>query len=241
MEAEKLEPVRVEELDGILGQKFPVLDDGFVRPVDYMGGDSSIVQAARVSYGRGTKTIRDDRNLIRYLMRHRHTTPLEMCEIKLHVRVPMDCQDLAREVYDERLEFGVAREQASAIGTYTEAYWKIDLHNLFHFLRLRMDSHAQAEIGAYANVIGNEIVAKWVPFAWEAFEDYRLEAMHLTRMEVCIFGVMNVTDNKNAVIGLSDSFGWMEKQENGSIKVNRERQECEAKLNKLGLKAPWKE
>src|SRR5437773_3972956 len=87
---EKLERVRVEELDQILGVRFPVLDEGFVRVVDYMGSDESIVQAARVSYGKGTKKIHEDRGLIRYLMRHQHTTPFEMCEIKFHVRVPMD-------------------------------------------------------------------------------------------------------------------------------------------------------
>ena len=89
--AERLERVRVPALDALLGEKLPVLDDGFVRVVDYMGSDESIVQAARVSYGRGTKKVHEDRGLIRYLMRHRHTTPFEMCELKLHVRVPMDC------------------------------------------------------------------------------------------------------------------------------------------------------
>ena len=204
-------------LDAMLGVRLPVLDDGFVRVVDYMGGDESIVQAARVSYGAGTKRISEDRGLIRYLMRHRHTTPFEMCEIKLHVRVPMDCwrqwirhrtanineystryslaidsaqgtsqeqwrrqssanrqgsdaaidaavghdlsererqlQTLAREVYEERIAAGVAREQARKdlpVSTYTEAYWKIDLHNLFNFLALRMDAHAQDEIRRYA-------------------------------------------------------------------------------------------
>src|SRR5438105_5437387 len=85
-----LERPRVAALDEILGKPFRVLDDGLVRVVDYMGSDESIVQAARVSYGAGTKKVHEDRGLIRYLMRHRHTTPFEMCEIKLHVRVPMD-------------------------------------------------------------------------------------------------------------------------------------------------------
>src|SRR5688500_12834863 len=89
--AEKLERMKVEALDKILGVPFKVLDDGFVRVVDYMGSDESIVQAARVSYGKGTKKVSEDRGLIRYLLRHRHTTPFEMCEIKFHVRVPMDC------------------------------------------------------------------------------------------------------------------------------------------------------
>src|SRR5947208_15210352 len=89
--ARRLERTKVPDLDNILGLLFKVLDDGFVRVIDYMGGDESIVQAARVSYGKGTKRIHEDRGLIRYLMRHRHTTPFEMCEIKFHVRVPMDC------------------------------------------------------------------------------------------------------------------------------------------------------
>jgi thymidylate synthase (FAD) len=231
--------IHVAALDDVLGKKLSVLDDGFVRLVDYMGDDSSIVQAARVSYGKGTKQVSEDRGLIRYLMRHRHTTPFEMCEIKLHVRVPMDCwrqwirhrtanvneystrysiaidaakatkpdewrsqgfinrqgsegnldrsegdrlskreaelQAASRDVYQERLDAGVAREQARKdlpLSTYTEAYWKIDLHNLLHFLALRMEAHAQYEIREYANTIGHQIVAKWVPFAWEAFLGY---------------------------------------------------------------------
>ncbi|HET7497086.1 MAG TPA: FAD-dependent thymidylate synthase, partial [Candidatus Eisenbacteria bacterium] len=238
------------ELDRVLGTRFRVLDDGFVRVVDYMGSDESIVQAARVSYGEGTKKVHEDRGLIRYLMRHQHTTPFEMCEIKLHVRVPMDCwrqwirhrtanvneystrysvaidsaqttapeewraqssenrqgsdqfldpeqgkalsaeeralQEKAREVYEHRLAEGVAREQARKdlpLSTYTEAYWKVDLHNLLHFLALRMDRHAQAEIRAYSETIGREIVKRWCPIAWEAFEDYRLHSLVLSRIE----------------------------------------------------------
>ena len=212
-------------LDSLQWQKFPVLDDGFVTLVDVMGNDSSIVQAARVSYGEGTRKVSDDRQLIRYLLRHAHTTPFEMAEVKFLVRVPMDCwrqwvrhrtanineystryslaidsmqatgndgwrsqastnrqgsdgflanndghpltqseqelQSLARRVYEERLQAGIAREQARKdlpLSTYTEAYWKIDLHNLLHFLALRMDSHAQLEIRQYAETIGNKIV-----------------------------------------------------------------------------------
>jgi thymidylate synthase (FAD) len=248
---EKLDRPTVPALDDILGHPFKVLDEGFVRVVDYMGSDESIVQAARVSYGKGTKKVSEDRGLIRYLLRHYHTTPFEMCELKLHVGVPMDCwrqwirhrtanvneystryseaidatqttpesewrlqstanrqgsscnldpavgaelsaqeadlHRLSREVYNKRLEAGVAREQARKdlpLSTYTEAYWKIDLHDLFHFLRLRMDSHAQLEIRSYANVIGNEIVSRWCPIAWEAFIDYRLQSLALSRLEV---------------------------------------------------------
>jgi len=225
-----------------------VLDAGHVRLVDVMGDDSAVVQAARVSYGKGTKSVREDRGLIRYLMRHQHTSPFEMAVIKLHVRVPMDTwrqwirhrtasvneystryseaidsmattdpdqwrlqsqrnkqgsagvvekwpegyesEDMipgryltkreeelhlfTRLVYQERLNFGVAREVARKdlpLSNYTEAYWQINLHNLLHFLGLRMDSHAQWEIRQYANAIG-EIVAEWVPLVWEAFNDY---------------------------------------------------------------------
>lgn len=225
-----------------------VLDDGFVRVVDTMGNDASIVQAARISYGAGTKQVHQDRGLIRYLMRHQHTTPFEMCEIKLHVRVPMDIwrqwirhrtasvneystryseaidkahrathwrkqsgtnkqgsdgditpvgalalsqeeerlQNFARQVYEARLVLNVAREQARKdlpLSTYTEAYWKIDLHNLFHFLKLRLHPHAQWEIRQYAEVI-NGIVKAWVPMAHEAFTDYVLRAVTITGPEI---------------------------------------------------------
>ena len=239
-----------EIMNRLMDKSFPVLDQGFVRVVDYMGGDHSIVQAARISYGEGTKRIHEDRGLIRYLMRHRHTTPFEMCEIKFHVRVPMDCwrqwirhrtanvneystryseaidaaqstnntewrtqalnnrqgsdliidqrlgqqlstretelHRLSQEIYRERLTAGVAREQARKdlpLSTYTEAYWKIDLHNLFHFLSLRMDDHAQKEIREYATVIGDGIVSKWCPIAWAAFSDYRLKARIFSGIE----------------------------------------------------------
>ncbi len=228
--------------------KFPVLDDGFVCLVDAMGDDQAIVQAARVSYAAGTRTVSDDRTLIRYLLRHNHTTPFEMAEIKFLVRVPMDCwrqwirhrtasinetstrysiaidasqatppdmwrrqaaknrqgsegmfdistgrqlsaeecrlQQHAREVYRKRLDLGVAREQARKdlpLSTYTEAYWKIDLHNLLHFLNLRMDVQAQWEIRQYAETIGREIVRPMFPLVWEAFEDYLLSAVTLSR------------------------------------------------------------
>jgi thymidylate synthase (FAD) len=292
--AERLTRPRVEALDAVLGVAFPVLDDGFVRVVDYMGDDGSIVQAARVSYGAGTKRVHEDRGLIRYLLRHAHTTPFEMCEIKLHVRVPMDAwrqwirhrmanvneystrysvaidaaqrtppdkwrlqsadnrqgsagfmppaqgaalsaseaalQDQARRLYDERLAAGVAREQARKdlpLATYTEAYWKADLHNLLHFLQLRMDDHAQEEIRVYASVIGEQIVAKWVPLVWEAFTDYRREAMYLSKLEIAIVSAM--------AEGRSDRAGEVFQ----SIASKRERREIEQKLLKLGFTIPW--
>jgi thymidylate synthase (FAD) len=305
------QPERVQrpssaDLDAILGQTFKVLDDGFIRVVDYMGSDESIVQAARVSYGKGTKSVSQDRGLIRYLLRNRHTTPFEMCEIKFHVRVPMDCwrqwirhrtanvneystrysiaieeaqgteaerwrlqstdskqgslgylepaiggalssrerdfQKLARDIYDERLEKGVAREQARKdlpLSTYTEAYWKIDLHNLFHFLSLRMDPHAQEEIRDYATVMGEQIVAKWVPLAWEAFCDYRMGSMFLTRIDRAIVAAIGRGQTDEA-LAVAREAGWLNRGEHG-LKRNRERAECESKLNALDLRIPWSE
>ena len=292
-EAERLTRPRVEALDSVLGVAFPVLDDGFIRVVDYMGDDGSVVQAARVSYGAGTKRVHEDRGLIRYLLRHAHTTPFEMCEVKFHVRVPMDAwrqwirhrmanvneystrysvaidaaqrtspdkwrlqsadnrqgsvgflpaaqgealseaegqlQDLARSTYDARLAAGVAREQARKdlpLSTYTEAYWKVDLHNLLHFLRLRMDDHAQEEIRAYAIVMGEQIVAKWLPLVWEAFTDYRQRSMHLTRIEIDVVSALASGSAERAKT-VAEPLG------------NRERRELEDKLTQLGFTIPW--
>jgi len=304
-EAQRVTRPSVEAIDGILGVPFDVLDDGFVRVVDYMGTDESIVQAARVSYGKGTKKIHEDRGLIRYLLRNRHTTPFEMCEIKLHVRVPMDCwrqwirhrtanvneystrysvavdatqttpaggwriqskgnrqgstgfldeekgeklsrqelefQDLARKIYDARIDIGVAREQARKdlpLSTYTEAYWKMDLHNLLHFLSLRMDDHAQWEIREYARTIGEEIVAKWCPIVWEAFVDYRLNAMSLTGLEIEIIDTIGRGDADGAS-RLAAKNGWLVEGKKG-LKPNRERIEFELKLDRLNLTVPWR-
>ncbi|RBP94863.1 thymidylate synthase (FAD) [Rhodobacter sp. 140A] len=231
----------------------PVLDHGLVRVIDYMGDDAAICQAARVSYGRGTKAVSDDRGLIRYLMRHWHSTPFEMCEVKFHVKLPvfvarqwirhrtanvneysarysiLDREfyipapenlaaqstvnnqgrgqvlegaeaarvlDLLREDamrsydhYEDMLtpdaeagKLGLARELARMnlpANIYTQWYWKIDLHNLFHFLRLRADTHAQYEIRVYAETMC-AIVKDWVPAAYEAFEDYRLGGQTLS-------------------------------------------------------------
>ena len=239
-----------EGLEAHLYVAHPVLDHGFVRVIDYMGDDAAIVQAARVSYGAGTRTARDDAGLIRYLMRHWHSTPFEMCEIKLHVKLPVFVarqwirhrtaivneysarysildrefyipdpahlaaqsttagqgrgeplgpeeaarvlailrEDAARayDHYEAMLsqdgQQGLARELARMnlpANVYTQWYWKVDLHNLFHFLQLRADPHAQYEIRAYAEAIG-AIVADWVPHAWAAFEDYRLNAVQFS-------------------------------------------------------------
>jgi thymidylate synthase (FAD) len=303
--AERLERPRVDALDAILGQPFKVLDDGFVRVVDYMGSDESIVQAARVSYGKGTKKVSEDRGLIRYLMRHRHTTPFEMAEIKLHLRIPMDAwrqyirhrtasvnemstrysvaidaaqttaanawrlqspvnrqgsagfadeamgstlsrqeaelQAKARQVYEERLALGIAREQARKdlpLSTYTEAYWKIDLHNLLHFLSLRMDEHSQLEIRQYARTIGEQIVSKWCPITWEAFLDYRMHAMGFSGIEIEIVRLTGAGDASGAR-AVAERHGWLEPGKSG-FKRNREREELEAKLARLNLPIPWR-
>jgi thymidylate synthase (FAD) len=284
-------------LDLTLGRPYPVLSGGFVRAIDYMGTDASIVEAARVSYGQGTRTVHEDRGLIRYLMRHHHTTPFEMCEIKLHVRVPMDTwrqwirhrtanvneystrysiaidealttepdnwrfqtaknkqgslgflpkdtgeilsreekdlQNMARSVYDKRLSLGVAREQARKdlpLSTFTEAYWKIDLWNLFHFLELRMREDAQEEIREYASTIGRQLVAQWVPLSWEAFVDYRLESVHLSALEVSLLKGLLAKD-ENTLSDLLLSLKWLEKDnQTGKLIRNRERDEFLDKL-----------
>jgi thymidylate synthase (FAD) len=301
---EQLERTNIPELDKILGVPFKVLDDGFVRVIDYMGSDSAIVQAARVSYGKGTKQIREDEGLIRYLLRHHHTSPLEMCDLKLHIRVPMDCwrqwirhrtasvneystrysiaidaaqktdsnawrlqatsnrqgsegflelekgkpfsekemelHEHARKLYNERIEAGIAREQARKdlpLSTYTEAYWKIDLHNLLHFLALRMEKHAQLEIREYATVIGSEIVSKWCPLVWEAFKDYQLGSLDLSKQETEIIACLQAGD-KEAAIGVAIKYGLLPPA-GEKIKFNLERWEIEQKFKRLGISPPW--
>ncbi|MFA6407684.1 MAG: FAD-dependent thymidylate synthase [Candidatus Paceibacterota bacterium] len=258
---------RSEGAESVLGKLFPCLDDGFVRLVDYMGNDAAIVQAARISYGKGTKKISEDIGLIRYLMNHRHTTPFEMCEFKFHVRVPMDAwrqwirhrtasvneystryslaidatqktspdkwrlqakdnkqgssgffdleqgtilsaqenqfQELGRKIYEERVNKGMAREQARKdlpLSTYTEAYWKTDLHNLLHFLGLRLDSHAQYEIRVYAQIL-EEIVKISMPATYQAFKDYQLDALRLSGPEIKFIGkYLQFSSNKKIFI-----------------------------------------
>lgn len=328
-------------IENLRWKKFEVLDDGFVCLVDWMGSDDSVVQAARVSYGKDMrvsemilgsdgktpvdditkesrrKVAEQDRNLIRYLWRHQHTTPFEMCEVKLLVRVPMDCwrqwirhrmasvneystryteaidscqkvprdawrlqsssnkqgstgflrewpnpvpdliqhnmicnepddyedpghwlderedelHKLARDVYQERLLLGVAKEQARKdlpLSTYTEAYWKIDLKNLLNFLSLRMDSHAQQEIRSYADIIGNEIVAKLFPICWEAFNDYdpRRGAMTLSALDIKVVSYLLKGCD------LDTAFGYVNWPSDAKC---RERDECLAKLCRLGI------
>lgn len=241
------------EADALLDKEFKVLDHGFVRLVDYMGTDESIVQAARVSYGKGTKLVSQDRGLIRYLMKNQHTSPFEMVEFKFHVKLPIfvarqwirhrtanvneysgrysvmpdeyyipkpedvsfqavdnkqgrsdeeipaelrdkflrylyESSEKAFASYNEFIDSGLAREIARVclpLSIYTEWYWKIDLHNLFHFLRLRLDKHAQKEIREYAKVMA-EMVRMVCPIAYEAFVDYRLEALSFSKQELLV-------------------------------------------------------
>lgn len=243
--------VTVPAAEEILEKEIKCLNHGFVRLIDYMGNDESIVQAARVSYGKGTKTVREDRTLIRYLMRHHHTTPFEMVELKFHVKLPIFVarqwirhrtasvneysgrysllpdefyipeekniqpqskinmqgrseEEISSEVrkkildlliaeqkssfagYNEMLENNISRELARInlpLSLYTQWYWKIDLHNLFHFLKLRIDDHAQYEIRVYAKAMG-EMVKKIVPLAWEAFEDYIFNSITFSKTEM---------------------------------------------------------
>lgn len=298
-------PTNAEQVEQLRWKKLPVLDDGFVCLVDVMGDDQAVVQAARVSYGEGTRKVSDDRGLIRYLLRHRHTTPFEMVELKFLVRVPMDTWrqwirhrtanvneystryslaidaaqrtpanewrtqaetnrqgsggwlpadlgadlsaeeaellDKARQVYERRIDRGVAREQARKdlpLSTYTEAYWKIDLHNLLHFLALRMDSHAQWEIRQYATTMGDGIVAPLFPLVWEAFVDYRVDGMYLTRLDREL--VARLID-RAAAAGRAratlEDFLAVQPADWAAMKRSRERDECRDKLIRLGILA----
>ena len=297
---------RTELLEELRWKKFPVLDDGFVCLVDVMGDDSSVVQAARVSYGEGTKKVSDDRTLIRYLLRHRHTTPFEMAEVKILVRVPMDCwrqwvrhrtanineystryslaidsaqttppdqwrtqaksnrqgsgdplplelgeqltaeetelQDKIKSVYQSRIDKGVAREQARKdlpLATYTEAYWKVDLHNLCHFLSLRMDSHAQLEIREYATTIGTQIIKPLFPVVWEAFEDYRMGSMFLTRLDVGVISRLTAAAAASGQVPPFSEEAFLAAQDDSWKELTRcrERDECKGKLIDMGLLA----
>jgi thymidylate synthase (FAD) len=245
-----------EGMEAHLYRAHPVLDHGFIRVIDYMGDDAAIVQAARVSYGAGTKHVQNDEGLIRYLMRHWHSTPFEMCEIKLHVKLPvfvarqwirhrtanvneysarysildrefyvpapdqlaaqstvnnqgrgevLQGEEAARVLdllksdanraydhYEAMLsqdgQQGLARELARMnlpANIYTQWYWKVDLHNLFHFLRLRADPHAQYEIRVYAEAIA-ACVRDWVPLAYGAFEDYRMGGVTLSAKAIAV-------------------------------------------------------
>jgi len=353
---------RHHEVEQLRWKVFPALSEGFVTLVDVMGSDAAVVQAARVSYGEGTKKASSNEGLIRYLLRNRHTTPFEMAEVKLLVKVPMDLwrqwirhrtanvneystrysvaidetdttepdawraqagsankqgsggmikvwpegmdeeqtiayvrktipslagddieiqcdeagvvhcggyaitspghyltmreshlQRLTREVYEERVnKFGVAREQARKdlpLSTYTMAYWKNDLHNLLHFLGLRMDPHAQLEIREFATIIGEEIVAPLFPAAWDAFEKYRRQSTFVSGPCRDVLAAMQKHysgDDCHCVEGsYSDTAfeaateiafpAWMRKDDDGNLKPHREREEVRSTLTSLGL------
>lgn len=277
------------------GVKYPVgctevLDKGFIRLVDFMGDDSSITQAARVSYGKGTKKVSEDEGLIRYLMRHEHTTPFEMIEAKFHCRMPIfvarqwirhrtasvnemsgrysempdmfyvpeldkltkqssnNKQGGTDEIIDHTLTYqlkmhneqktiynnyqnylgtGMRKELARInlpLSAYTEWYWKIDAKNLFHFLKLRLDSHAQYEIRVFGEAMANLIKNK-IPLAWKAFEDYHLNSIKFSALEVEALGKILHNERVRDFIG-SEVEGYF---------INkREKEEFISKLNKIG-------
>lgn len=291
-----------------VGVEVPVLDHGFIYLVDYMGGDPDIARAARVSYGQGTKTVREDEALIRYLLRHNHTSPFEMVECKFHIKLPifvarqwirhrtasvneysarysilsdefyipepevMGIQSKSnRQGREETVDYAqaqkiqqlltadslhayedyrfllnddgtgkpvdpdrgmLARELARmglTLNYYTQWYWKIDLHNLLHFLELRMDPHAQHEIRVYANKMG-EIMKEAVPQTWGAFRDYRLDSVRFSKIEMAIItsiiGKLGVSLNEEAVVNMGKELG---------LTNNWETQEFIAKLKANGL------
>tara|TARA_Y100000287_G_scaffold169766_1_gene154939 strand:+ start:353 stop:1276 length:924 start_codon:yes stop_codon:yes gene_type:complete len=271
----KTKRVTASKLDKVLYKPFKVLDHGFVRVIDYMGDDSSIVQAARVSYGKGTKKLNQDKNLINYLLSHRHTTPFEMNEIKFHIKLPIFVarqwirhrtanvneysarysildnefyipkandvkpqsqlnnqgregeieKDLKKHYLslikeNAKINFssykhllnvdedgntldekrpGIARELARMVlplSSYTQWYWKIDLHNLMHFLALRFDDHAQYEIRVYAKVM-LDLVKKWVPLTYDAFIRNRVNSLTLSS-EAIEFLKMKIKNKKSS-------------------------------------------
>lgn len=251
----KKELSNIQDGEQLKDKSWPVLDKGFVRLIDFMGNDDRIVQAARVSYGKGTKTKREDAGLIDYLMRNKHTSPFEQVEFTFHIKMPifvarqwirhrtaslneysgrysimtedrflpdtwrtqsavnkqgsenfsrddvftdamdsltMDVYDVSHQSYESLLENGVAKELARIVlplSTYTEMYWKMDLHNLLHFLALRLDWHAQEEIQQYGIVLG-EIVKKICPMTWNSFEEHVLYGGHFSRTEISIVKTM---------------------------------------------------
>lgn len=316
---------RAELVEDLKWKKFPVLNDGFICLVDVMGDDAAVVQAARVSYGKDRRQFdnefgdpdgldetqisdaveKSDRKLLRYLMRHRHTTPLEMAEVKFLVRVPMDCwrqwirhrtanvneystryteaidekqttqpdrwrlqsdqnkqgsggyldeetgnalsvmekrfHEEATYLYKERLRAGVAREQARKdlpLCTYTESYWKCDLHNILHFLGLRMDSHAQKEIRDYATIMGEQIIKPLFPMVWEAFQDYHpnMGGLLLSRLDIEAIKLQSEVYNMPMMdSSYASRSGHFKAELEKLISDKRERSECIAKLERLDL------
>ncbi len=257
-------------MNNVLGKTYNLLDKGFIRVIDVMGDDSSIVQAARVSYGKGTKSVNEDRGLIRYLLRHRHTSPFEMCELKIHVKMPIfvarqwirhrtanlneisarysvmenefyipelddlcqqsksnkqgrdnpiekenaeKIQDIMKKINSDSFneyenlikDNNLARELARTIlpvSLYTEMYWKIDLHNLLHFIALRIHPHAQKEIRVYAEAL-MDIVKNWLPLVHEAFVDYRINSIEMSGFDVK--KLSNLLDNEKVKNFISEN------------------------------------
>lgn len=273
----------VAKLEQRMYEPISVFNKGFVRVVDYMGDDVAIVQAARVSYGRGTKKLSDDRSLIRYLMRHQHSSPLEMAELKLHIKLPIFVarqmirhrtanvneysarysevpdefyvpqeeevnlqgtqnkqggdeiadQQVAGEFieavgricaasyedYQKFLKMGVSRELARIVlpvDYYTQWYWKCDLRNIFNFLRLRLDLHAQHHIRIIAEAMAS-VVKDWVPLAWEAFDEYVLNAITFSKTELSLLNAIL----QNGVVGLDNSGLGKREWEEFCSKVDR--------------------
>ncbi len=261
----------VPEAEEMLGKEYKCLDNGFIRLMDYMGGDASIVQAARVSYGDGTKKTSEDRHLIRYMLRQGHTSPFEMVEFKFHCKMPIfvarqwirhrtanvneysgrysimpeqyylpeledvktqsvtnrqgtsdvglpaataeeflkhlkEVSEHAFKIYNQAIDKNIARELSRInlpLSIYTEWYWKNDLHNTLHFLKLRLEKHAQAQIRVYAEKMA-EMVKAVAPLAWEAFEDYVLNSTRLSAQETeAINKILRGEDKDAAMDGLS--------------------------------------
>lgn len=284
-----------QEFAELQWRKFPVLDKGWVCLVDRMGDDAAIVQAARTSYGEGTKKTSDHETLIRYLMRHKHSSPFECCQIKLQMRLPIfverqkarhrtagwnevsgryselpeefyvpEAEDIqaqsatnkqgrgdslndmivagfqakcrasgeqAFEDYRTSLSNGVAREVARInlpLSTYTEKVWWVNLHNMLHFLALRMAPDAQQEIREYATIIGEQIVKPLFPLTWQAFLDYRFNALQLTALDIGVIQKMGGEKENRAGFMQACPPQWQSER-------CREREECWEKLLKLGI------
>jgi len=264
------------QLEKSLGMK-TVHQLGFVKLLDVMGSDEEVENAARISYGKGTRKVSQTRNLIRYLIRHKHTSPLEMCEVKFHIKLPIFIMrqlvrhrtanlneysgrysimsdeyylpeadylqkqsttnnqgreeaipqkgllqfefnrmyDGAQIAYENLLNFELTKELARAVlpvANYTECIWKIDLHNFFHFVKLRADKHAQREIQDYANAM-YELVKPKFPLCCEAFEDYNRDAVTFSKQEMDVIReLLEYTDTKAALAGMSIKAGTLERQ-----------------------------
>ena len=264
------------QLEKSLGMK-TVHQLGFVKLLDVMGSDEEVENAARISYGKGTRKVSQTRNLIRYLIRHKHTSPLEMCEVKFHIKLPIFIMrqlvrhrmanlneysgrysimsdefylpeadylqkqsttnnqgreevipnkgllqfefnriyDGAQIAYENLLNHELTKELARAVlpvANYTECIWKIDLHNFFHFVKLRADKHAQREIQDYANAM-YELVKPKFPLCCEAFEDYNRDAVTFSKQEMDVIReLLEYTDTKAALAGMSIKAGTLEHQ-----------------------------